>query len=235
MRKSLAINGTRLNQVRLLKQVNAMDQGSLRYPLSSFRFLEQGGDFVIMSLPAYLCVELYRTGILPQDARIPVEVAVGDRSAGWYVVTEVSYPAGMPNFDGQVLFCLTRVSQPGARDTGAPPPARAEAADSPTSLTTDITHYLDESGEVARMPGPARQLASFLTLLIEFATADPAARGRSSGIRCRVEGCRGIIRASVTHSGNEIAWACPICGHSGFITNWQDTRWNQGKQSHGHG
>ena len=39
---------------------------------------------------------------------------------------------------------------------------------------TDITHYLDEAGELMQMPGQARKLGSFLTLLIEAATDAPA-------------------------------------------------------------
>lgn len=35
------------------------------------------------------------------------------------------------------------------------------------TYVTDITHYLDETGELAEMPGPARKLASLLVLLID--------------------------------------------------------------------
>jgi hypothetical protein len=36
------------------------------------------------------------------------------------------------------------------------------------TYVTDITHFLDDAGEiVANMPAEARQLASFITLLIE--------------------------------------------------------------------
>lgn len=38
------------------------------------------------------------------------------------------------------------------------------------SYVTDITHYLDDSGDLAEMPDSARQLASFLTLMIDAAT-----------------------------------------------------------------
>ena len=36
---------------------------------------------------------------------------------------------------------------------------------------TDITHYLDDKGELpAEMPGPAHRLASFLVLVIDFSS-----------------------------------------------------------------
>jgi len=41
----------------------------------------------------------------------------------------------------------------------------------------DITHYLDETGELVQLPGPSRRLGSFLTLLIEAATGASSAGG----------------------------------------------------------
>ena len=39
------------------------------------------------------------------------------------------------------------------------------------TYVTDITHYLDDEGELPEeMPGPARKLASFLVLLIDAVT-----------------------------------------------------------------
>lgn len=95
------------------------------------------------------------------------------------------------------------------------------------TYVTDITHFLDENGELAEMPEEARKLASFLVLLIDAATQTFPADDRDSRIRCRKDGCTGSIRCSLSSVTDEISWYCPRCGHNGVIRNWQDTKWNQ--------
>ena len=93
---------------------------------------------------------------------------------------------------------------------------------------TDITHYLDDQGElVSTMPGPARKLASFLVLVIDSVSQDIPVDGHDTRIRCLQHGCSGSIRASLMSMNDEISWACPDCGHNGVISNWQGTKWNQ--------
>lgn len=98
------------------------------------------------------------------------------------------------------------------------------------TYVTDITHYLDETGELAEMPKPARRLASFLVLLIDAATQAFPACNYDTRIRCRIRACTGSIQASVSSEGGEIVWHCPKCGHNGVIRNWQGTKWDQTRQ-----
>ena len=98
------------------------------------------------------------------------------------------------------------------------------------TYVTDITHYLDKDGELAKMPGEARKLASFLVLLIEATTQAIPARNYDTCIRCRTDTCEGSIRTSVTSKGDGIWWHCPRCGHNGVIRNWQGTKWDQTRQ-----
>ncbi len=98
------------------------------------------------------------------------------------------------------------------------------------TYVTDITHYLDATGELAEMPGEARQLASFLALLVDAATQVIPARDYNTRIRCRANACTGSIRASVASHDSEILWGCPRCGQRGVIRNWQETKWDQTKQ-----
>ena len=92
----------------------------------------------------------------------------------------------------------------------------------------DITHYLDDEGELpAELPRPARKLASFVVLVIDAVTQDIPAHEHDTHIRCRKDGCRGSIRASLTSTNDEIVWYCPDCGYNGVIRNWQGTKWNQ--------
>ena len=96
------------------------------------------------------------------------------------------------------------------------------------TFVTDITHYLDDDGELpVEMPGPARKLASFLALVIDATSQDIPADNHNTNIRCRQDGCTGSIRASLMSVNDEITWSCPVCSHNGVIRNWQGTKWNQ--------
>ena len=177
MPRTIAINGTRLDKVRM--PAEPFSKGvilSLSYPTSQIRYSLDEGTLCLV-LPAYLSVELYRIGILPQDVNIPVRISIGGRPVGRYIVSDVRYPTQNDSPFGQVTFTLTRVLQRNARSTGEQPLSQPAAAVS-TKYVTDITHYLDETGELAQLPGPARRLASFLTLLIEAATGSFGRRAR---------------------------------------------------------
>ncbi|MGB2612986.1 MAG: hypothetical protein WBC80_28770 [Isosphaeraceae bacterium] len=229
MPRTIAINGTRLDKVRM--PAEPFSKGvilSLSYPTSQIRYSLDEGTLRLV-LPAYLSVELYRIGILPQDVNIPVRISIGGRPVGRYIVSDVRYPTQNDSPFGQVTFTLTRVLQRNARSTGEQPLSQPAAAVS-TKYVTDITHYLDETGELAQLPGPARRLASFLTLLIEAATGAPSAGEHDSGIRCMVKACRGTIRTSLPPGQDEIYWRCQACGHNGVIRSWNNTKWNQLKR-----
>jgi hypothetical protein len=229
MPTTIAINGTRLDEVRMpAKPFSKNVVSSLSYPKSQIRFSRTEGTLQLV-VPAYLGVELYRTGILPQDVNTSVAISIGGRPVGRYMVSDVRYPISSNSPFGEVTFTLTRVPQGNARSADARPRSQSIAAGSGTYVT-DITHYLDETGELARMPGPALKLASFLTLLIEAATGAPSASEHDSGIRCRAKACRGTIRTSLPPGQDEISWHCPTCGHNGVIRNWNNTKWNQRKR-----
>lgn len=51
---------------------------------------------------------------------------------------------------------------------------------------TDITHFLDEAGEMpADLPQPAASLASFLVLIIDATTKTGSSDFDEIGLRCR--------------------------------------------------
>jgi hypothetical protein len=232
MSKSIAINGSRLDEVRMPLPPYAKGVvSSLLYPMSAIRFERHEGTICLV-LPAYLSVELYRVGILPQEAKTPIEISISGRSAGRYVVSDVRYPKGNDQPFGAVTFTLTRVAHRSARGVRVQPAPERVGRRNATHVT-DIKHYLDKPGELMRLPGPARKLASFLSLLIEAATGCPSAVEQDSGIRCRAKACRGTIRTLLPPNLDEIIWHCPVCGHNGVIRNWSDTKWNQLKRIEG--
>lgn len=197
----------------------------LSYPMSQIR-VSRNDCGLCLIVPAYLAVELYRIGLLPQDANLPVEVAMGGLAPGWYTVSDVRYPERASSPFGEVTFTLTRVLR-GHAGSAADEAPSSQSGEVEGTYVTDIRHYLDESGEIARMPGPARKLASFLALLIEAATGTASEHYHDSGIRCRTRACRGTILTRVPPNQSEITWHCPACGHHGVIRNWQATKWNQ--------
>jgi hypothetical protein len=226
---SIAINGTRLDRVKML-----LDQGPggcvsyLLYPKSQIR-CSRGEGTLRLVVPPFLSVELYRLGILPQDVTVAVAISIGGRPVGRYVVSEVRYPYHQNLSFGGVIFTFVRVARAAARKARATRRPRAGGG----TYVMDITHFLDEAGEIAPLPGPARKLASFLALLIEAATGAPVAVEHDSGIRCRKRSCRGTIRTVRPPDESEIAWHCPACGHHGVIRNWGHTKWNQARATEG--
>jgi len=95
------------------------------------------------------------------------------------------------------------------------------------TYVTDITHYLDEYGNLAEMPGPARKLASFLVLIIDTITLDCSVVFTDTDIPCRKKGCFGEILARFDPDSEDILWHCTNCSHNGVIRNWQNTNWDQ--------
>lgn len=91
---------------------------------------------------------------------------------------------------------------------------------------TDITHYLDSTGEMPTdLPQEAASLASFLALIIDGTTETGSSVFNEIGLRCRKDGCTGSILSRL--ESKEIIWHCALCGHNGIISNWQNTKWNQ--------
>ena len=90
-----------------------------------------------------------------------------------------------------------------------------------------MTHFLDESGNIAQvMPDEARELAGFFALVVDKATTKLPRRLSSTDIRCFEKGCEGTTRIEIIHSGNEIYWTCSRCENEGNISHWQGTKWD---------
>lgn len=94
---------------------------------------------------------------------------------------------------------------------------------------TDLTHYLDDTGEVPQgIPTEARQLASFLGLIVDAVTSrfPETESGIETGIRCRGSGCQAMIIAALDRYEDPVHWHCIECGDNGTISNWQTTKWD---------
>jgi hypothetical protein len=229
MSRMIEINGIRLDKLPMpLESYSNKTPATQTLPLGEIRCTRREGTLRLI-LPPYLSVELYRAGILPQDVNTSVEISIGGRPVGRYLVSDVRYPMWSYSPFGGVTFTLTCVLEENPIPAGVKTLSQAGATQS-TTYVTDMSHYLDEAGELAQLPRPARRLASFLTLLIEAATGAPSADEHDSGIRCIAKDCRGTVRTALPSGQVEILWRCKACGHKGVIKNWNDTKWNQLKR-----
>lgn len=106
MPQGIAISGRRLDQIRMpLKPWSNGVVSLLSYPKSQLKFSLEGGT-LRLEIPLALGMELYRSGVLPQDSEAAVVVAIGGRRRGRFVVTDVRYPESP--YD-PVMFTLEQV------------------------------------------------------------------------------------------------------------------------------
>ena len=92
MPQGIAINGKRLDEVRMpLIPWSDGVVSYLSYPKSRLKIsLEEGT--LRLGVPLALGMELYRSGVLPQDSQAAVIVVIGGRRRGRFVVADVRYP-----------------------------------------------------------------------------------------------------------------------------------------------
>ena len=97
---------------------------------------------------------------------------------------------------------------------------------------TNIQHFLDENGAFPEdLPGPARNLAKHLGLIITVATSPSDSSTPEMSVRCRRrpkrKPCPGMIDNMIEPGGEErIFWRCPVCGDNGVISKWKGSIWD---------
>jgi hypothetical protein len=110
MAQAIAINGTRLDKVRMLLAPWPEETVSyLSYPKTQVQ-LSIAEETLRVAVPPLLGMELYRSGVLPQDCRVPVTVSIGGRRQGRFVVADVRYPDDC-GWSGRVVITLTRAGR----------------------------------------------------------------------------------------------------------------------------
>lgn len=92
----------------------------------------------------------------------------------------------------------------------------------------NLTNFLDKEGNISREIEPkGRELAGFLTLIVEHTTKNMPSILAPTELRCDSKGCHGMINTSIKSNKKEIHWYCPVCEREGEITNWQGTKWDK--------
>ena len=97
----------------------------------------------------------------------------------------------------------------------------------PKTYVSDISHYLDDAGELKEMPASVRRMAEFLVAIIDAVTRRFPTIGHDTDTRCRRIGCKSSVLASLQAVDGKITWRCPLCKQNGIISNWQGTKWDQ--------
>jgi hypothetical protein len=96
---------------------------------------------------------------------------------------------------------------------------------------TDMKHYVDPTGAMVDMPGPALNLALFLGSVVAWVTSGRSSADPRTNVACRRSPtrrqCRGEIHASLDADGETIAWHCPVCGDNGVTRGWEGTLWDR--------
>ena len=93
---------------------------------------------------------------------------------------------------------------------------------------SNMSHFLEESGNSPKeMPRKARELTSFLALVIDSSTQNISSSDNE--VRCFQKGCDGKISSKLAE--NEILWNCSKCDNAGRISGWQKTKWDNTKKS----
>ena len=92
--KGISINGKKLHEIMLPLQPydNCSSVISLCYPKSRIIFNQQEGGLLNLIIPSKLALEMYRIGVLPQDADESFPVSISGKSVGNYSVGTFVYP-----------------------------------------------------------------------------------------------------------------------------------------------
>ncbi len=100
----------------------------------------------------------------------------------------------------------------------------------PDTWVTDITHFLDEHGELIKEPKEARRLAEYFTSIVVMASHPEPEYPKEYRVLCRRKPnrkkCGEEIVGFIDLDTDDINWMCPKCGEQGRINNWRGTIWD---------
>jgi len=84
------------------------------------------------------------------------------------------------------------------------------------TYVTDLRHYLDDSEDLADLPGPVLNLAMTLTSIVAWATDHEPEDALPTNVWCwrrpTRKRCRGELIAERQRGSSEIFWHCPMSG-----------------------
>jgi hypothetical protein len=96
----------------------------------------------------------------------------------------------------------------------------------PRTYVSDLTHFLDERGQV--IEGPLGKMGHYLGLIVEIGSVLPIGHGGLAPAHCaspRRRRCGGRLVVARPEA-ERIEWECQTCGENGVISHWIATRFN---------
>ncbi len=88
----VSINGYELQEIEMLLEPYSKNTVSyLKYPEHRIEANVKGNIFSL-KIPAFLCIELYRRAILPQNPTDRVSIKLDGLDVGQYVISDFRYP-----------------------------------------------------------------------------------------------------------------------------------------------
>jgi len=92
---------------------------------------------------------------------------------------------------------------------------------------SNMQHFLDDNGNIpTEMPKQARELASFMALVVDTITKNSPFTLTQTEIRCFEKGCKSLIKSEVMKENNDIHLVCSKCENERRISGWKLTKWD---------
>lgn len=104
----------------------------------------------------------------------------------------------------------------------APTPSTDKQLTRAPMYVSDLTHFLDKSGAIGPVKGPARAMAQFHVDVVAHAS-DTTSKALPAP-RCFK--CKKVAVEAVRAHDDAIVWVCPRCRTEGRISNWQGSLWD---------
>jgi hypothetical protein len=96
---------------------------------------------------------------------------------------------------------------------------------------SQMPHFLDETGNIPKeMPKQARELASFMALVVDSTTKSCPKTLTLTDIRCFKKKCEGLIKSEILGKKDDIHWVCSKCQNEGVISEWKLTKWDNARK-----
>jgi hypothetical protein len=92
----------------------------------------------------------------------------------------------------------------------------------PAMYITDLKHFLDQSGAIGPVKGPARAMAQFQVDAV--AHASHSASDAPPAPKCFK--CKKAVVEAALAVDKAVVWVCPKCRIEGRISNWQGSLWD---------
>ncbi|MDP2886211.1 MAG: hypothetical protein Q8P51_14450 [Ignavibacteria bacterium] len=95
---------------------------------------------------------------------------------------------------------------------------------------TDLTHFLDEEGNIISKPAQAKAIAEYLAAIVSMASFPDPEYPPEYSVKCRRrpnrKPCLERIVGFINLETDAIVWMCPRCKDCGTISNWRGTQWD---------